>query len=105
MPENAVTAKTDVFVRWIVGITGTLVTAGIIALLGMLYTQGGSTAAMKTSMAHIQSDVGDVKSQVKAIDSTQRTLIDSIVARVTRLEIEAAAMREQINRLQGSGTR
>ncbi len=88
---TTIVARPDVFTRWVVGIVSSLVVLGITALIATQYQNGIKTSRLETRMESIAE-------RIAAIDSTQRAIVDSLIARVTRLEIELGQLRERLPR-------
>lgn len=84
-------ARPDVFTRWIVGVVSGLVVIGVSALIAGQYQNG-------VKVSRLEAKMEGVADRVASIDSTQRAIVDSLIARVTRLEIELGALRERLER-------
>lgn len=94
-----VTAQPDTFTKTVIGVVSGLLVSGIVALVSMQFSQISSMSALRSDMSNAKTQMTDMKAQMQSIDQTQRTLIDNVVSRVTRLEIEAAQMRQKLDAL------
>lgn len=91
MTGPTLVARPDVFTRWTVGVVSGLVVIGVSALIAGQYQNG-------VKVSRLEAKMEGVADRVASIDSTQRAIVDSLIARVTRLEIELGALRERLER-------
>lgn len=90
--QTPITAQPPPYVKWIIGVVSTLLTAGIIAQLSMSISNREDLARISEQLAHIKEDQEEVSDEIKTAQVNVRAL--EIV--VARFNVNHDAIREEL---------